>query len=69
MTTPAPHRKWAREFLVRAERAQSHARKRRYLRLAVRNTVCAWKLEAEMSDGEAEANSLGAAEDSPPPKH
>lgn len=67
MIAPIVHRKWAREFLARAEHAHDHSRKCRYLRLAVRNTVCAWKLEE--IEGEAEASSSGAAEDPPPPKH
>jgi hypothetical protein len=69
MIAPTVHRKWAREFLARAERADDHSRKCSYLRLAVRNTVCAWKLEADAIDGEAEVRNSGAAEDSPPPKH
>lgn len=44
--TPNLHRKWAREFLDRADSAYQPALKRRYLRLAVDNTVCALKLEA-----------------------
>jgi hypothetical protein len=69
MTTPVPHRKWAREFLARAEQAQGHERKCRYLRLAVKNTVCAWKLEADTTEEDVEANSSGSAEDPPTPKH
>jgi hypothetical protein len=59
MITAAAHRKRAREFLARAERAESHAHKCRYLRLAVRNTVCAWKLEAGTSGEGSKASSSG----------
>ena len=55
------HRRWAREYLARAQHATSRDRKRRYLRLAVTNTVCARKLEKRAhesgdpaSDGPAE---------------
>lgn len=47
--TPTLHRKWAREFLDRADSAYPPTLKRRYLRLAVDNTVCALKLEATSS--------------------
>lgn len=47
MITPVIHRKWAREFLARAEDAKHPLHKRRYLSLAVSNTVCARRLEAE----------------------
>ena len=43
--TPTLHRKWAREFLDRADGADRPTLKLRYLRLAVDNTVCALKLE------------------------
>jgi hypothetical protein len=46
MITPVLHRRWAREYLARAERTQQPNQKRRYLRLAVSNTVCAHRLEA-----------------------
>jgi hypothetical protein len=46
MVTPVVHRKWAREYLARAERAPQRTLKRRYLQLAVSNTVCAHRLEA-----------------------
>ena len=48
MNTPVLHRKWAREYLTRAEHARSNARKRSFLQLAVNNTVSARKLEAQM---------------------
>lgn len=47
MVTPVLHRMWAREYLARAERTPQPDRKRRYLRLAVSNTVCAHRLEAQ----------------------
>ena len=46
MVTPMLHRRWAREYLARAERAPQRNQKRRYLRLAVSNTICAHRLEA-----------------------
>lgn len=47
MVTPVLHRKWAREYLARADRTQQPTQKRRYLRLAVSNTVHAHRLEAQ----------------------
>jgi hypothetical protein len=47
MVTPVLHRRWAREYLARAERTSQPRRKRHYLRLAVSNTVCAHRLEGE----------------------
>jgi hypothetical protein len=47
MITPVLHRRWAREYLARADRTQQPSQKRRYLRLAVSNTVCAHRLEAK----------------------
>lgn len=41
------HRKWAREYLDRADRAQLRSRKLTYLRLAVNNCVRAQDLEAK----------------------
>jgi hypothetical protein len=49
--TPTLHRKWAREFLDRADNAYQPTLKRRYLRLAVDNTVCALKLEVTNTPG------------------
>jgi hypothetical protein len=69
MVAPVLHRKWAREYLAHAEQAHDYSRKCRYLQLAVRNTVCAWNLEAEEIERESEVNSSGPAEDSPTPKH
>ena len=46
MVTPVLHRRWAREYLARADRTQQPNQKRHYLRLAVSNTVCAHRLEA-----------------------
>ena len=50
MVTPMIHRRWAREYLARAERTQQPCQKRRYLRLAVSNTMCAHRLEAFRRD-------------------
>lgn len=70
MVAPVLHRKWARKYLAHAEQAHDYSRKCRYLQLAIRNTVCAWKLEeADMIQREAEEDSSGSAEDSPTPKH
>jgi hypothetical protein len=44
------HRKWAREFLVRAQEAQSRERAVKYLQFAVDNSVCAQHLESEAKD-------------------
>lgn len=52
--TPTLHRKWAREYLDRADGAHRPALKLRYLRLAVDNTVCAWKLEGTRSRAKQE---------------
>jgi hypothetical protein len=61
------HRRWAREYLARAQHATTRDRKRRYLQLAVTNTVCARKLEkcAEESNGDHANN--GPAEGRPAP--
>ena len=45
MPTPVVHRRWAREFLHRAQNTNSRERKLRYLMLAVDNTVRAQKIE------------------------
>ena len=68
MVTPVLHRKWAREFLVRAERAPTRARRYRYLRLAVSNTVCAHKLEARSGNEMKGGGKEGPAETGPTPK-
>jgi hypothetical protein len=47
MLSPAIHRKWAREFLVRAQEAPSRDSKVKYLQLAVSNSVRAQILEKE----------------------
>ena len=61
MVTPVVHRKWAREYLARAERVPQSTLKRRYLELAVSNTVCAHRLEAQTfaqpADGHEEKGS------------
>ena len=48
MVTPVMHRKWAREYLARAEQAPDRTRKLQFLRLAVSNSVRAQRLEAEV---------------------
>jgi hypothetical protein len=53
MVTPMLHRKWAREYLAHAERTPQLSRKRRYLRLAVGNTVCAHRLEDDHATAHA----------------
>jgi hypothetical protein len=45
--SPVIHRKWAREFLARAEAASDRRRKLGYLKLAVSNSVRAQSLEAK----------------------
>ena len=45
MISPVIRRKWAREYLARAQHAQSRGRKLHFLRLAVRNSVHAQNLE------------------------
>jgi hypothetical protein len=67
MDTPVLHRKWAREYLTRAEHARSNARKCRFLQLAVRNTVDARKLEAQM-DGPSNDRKVGSARRGQTPK-
>jgi hypothetical protein len=47
MVSAVIHRRWAREYLCRAERAMSRDDKRRFLRLAVNNCVRAQALESE----------------------
>ena len=47
MLSPAIHRKWAREFLVRAQEAPSRDSKVKYLQLAGSNSVRAQILEKE----------------------
>ena len=68
MVTPVLHRKWAREFLVRAAQAPTRARKQRYLRLAVSSTVRARKLEARPGDEVTDGGQKGSAEMEPTPK-
>jgi hypothetical protein len=55
MVTPVIHRKWAREFLARADRASTPRQKLGMLRLAVNNTVRAINLEATDSSKEADS--------------
>jgi hypothetical protein len=47
MLSATIHRKWAREYLARAEQVPSRRRKLNYLRLAVTNSVCAQNIESE----------------------
>jgi hypothetical protein len=44
--SPLTHRKWAREYLARAQQASCRSRKIDFLRLAVGNSVRAQRLEA-----------------------
>lgn len=46
------HRKWAREYLDRAERVTTRRRKLDYLRLAVCNSVRAHALETKQGEEE-----------------
>lgn len=69
MVTPVLYRKWARQYLAHAESASTRDRKCRYLQLAVNNTLCARKLEAEMIEDSAEEASSGPADSAPTPKH
>jgi hypothetical protein len=57
MLPAAVHRRWAREFLARAQEAPSQAHKVKYLRLAVSNSVRAQTVEAETAPAEPEADS------------
>src|SRR4030095_14834675 len=45
MLSPATHRRWAREFLARAQEAPNRNRRAKYLKLAVRHSVRARNLE------------------------
>ena len=54
MVSAALHRRWAREFLDRAQEAQNRSRKLHFLRLAVNNAACAQSLEAEAASDSAE---------------
>jgi hypothetical protein len=47
MMSPVLHRRWAREYLVRAQQATSRRRGLDLLRLAVSNSMRAQELEAE----------------------
>jgi hypothetical protein len=49
MINAAIHRRWAREFLDRAQQAQIRSRKLQYLRLAVNNCACAQAMETDGS--------------------
>lgn len=67
MDAPVLHRKWAREYLTRAEHARSGARRRRFLQLAINNTVDARKLESQM-DGPSSERKMGSARRGQTPK-
>jgi len=54
MMSPALHRRWAREFLARAQQATSRRRGRDFLRLAVSNSIRAQELEAEAKSESSE---------------
>jgi hypothetical protein len=62
MINAAIHRRWAREFLDRAQQAQTRSRKLQYLRLAVNNSVRAQAMEA----GGSQASMNSGAEESRP---
>jgi hypothetical protein len=47
MLSATIHRRWAREYLARAEQAPNRRRKLNYLRLAVTNSVRAQNIESE----------------------
>jgi hypothetical protein len=47
MMSPVMHRRWAREYLARAQQAASRRRGLDLLRLAVSNNIRAQELEAE----------------------
>jgi hypothetical protein len=47
------HRRWAREFLARAQEAPNRGRKVKYLRMAVSNSVRAQTVEAETAPAES----------------
>ena len=49
MISPHLHRKWAREFLARAQETQDRQRKLYLLKLAVSSSVRAQRLEARMN--------------------
>jgi hypothetical protein len=69
MATSVLYRKWARQYLAHAEKAPTHGRKCRYLQLAVNNTLCARKLEADTVQDSVERKSAGSAERAPTPEH
>jgi len=68
MVAPVLHRKWAREYLTRAQHAGSHTRKCQYLQLAISNTVYARKLEGQEEDPNNETKE-GSAHRRPAPKN
>lgn len=54
MMSPVIHRRWAREYLVRAQQATSRRRGLDLLRLAVSNNIRAQELEAEVTSEPSE---------------
>jgi hypothetical protein len=54
MMSPVIHRRWAREYLARAQRATSRRRGLDLLRLAVSNNIRAQELEAEATSEPSE---------------
>lgn len=55
MLSAAIHRRWAREFLARAQESANRAQKVKYLRLAVSNRVRAQTVGAETASAESTA--------------
>lgn len=47
MMSPVIHRRWAREYLARAQQATSRGRGLELLRLAISNNIRAQEMEAE----------------------
>ena len=54
MMSPVIHRRWAREYLVRAQQATSRRRGLELLRLAVSNNIRAQELEADAASEPSE---------------
>jgi hypothetical protein len=54
MMSPVIHRRWAREYLARAQQATSRRRGLDLLRLAVSNNIRAQELEAEVTSEPSE---------------
>ena len=56
MMSPVLHRRWAREYLARAQQAPSRRRGLDLLRLAVSNSIRAQELEAEATSEPSEVH-------------